>query len=61
VIGNDVFLGINSCILGPAHIGNRVTIGAGAVVVSDLPDGCMAVGVPAKPTPAKIQEGHGSH
>jgi|GEM_PF-491400 len=49
ILGDDVTLGINSCILGPAHIGNRVTIGAGAVCVENLPDDCIAVGVPAKP------------
>lgn len=54
VLGNQVFLGINACVLGPAIIGNRVTIGAGAMVVSDLPDDCVAVGVPAK---AKMQAG----
>lgn len=48
VLGDHVTLGINSCVLGPAHIGSRVIIGAGAVVVGDLPDGCVAKGVPAR-------------
>lgn len=34
--------------IGPIHIGNNVTIGAGAVVIRDLPDNCVAVGVPAR-------------
>jgi serine acetyltransferase len=53
VLGDDVVLGINSCILGPARIGNRVVIGAGAVVVSDIPQNTVAVGVPARPANPK--------
>jgi serine O-acetyltransferase len=49
VLGDDVFLGINACVIGPAVIGSHVMIGAGAVVTGDLPDDCVAVGVPAKP------------
>jgi len=52
VVGDDVTLGINSCVLGPVQIGNRVVIGAGAIVVSDLPDDCVARGVPARIHPA---------
>jgi serine O-acetyltransferase len=29
-------------------VGDNVTLGAGAVVVKDLPSNCTAVGVPAK-------------
>lgn len=47
ILGSQVFMGINSCVLGPARIGSRVMIGAGAVVISDLSDDCVAVGVPA--------------
>jgi serine O-acetyltransferase len=56
VLGNQVMLGINSCVLGPAKIGNRVSIGAGAIVVTDLPDDCTAVGVPAKAKTAKLPQ-----
>ena len=41
-------MGAGANIIGPVHVGNNVTIGAGAVVVRDLPDNCVAVGVPAK-------------
>jgi serine O-acetyltransferase len=34
--------------LGPVKIGNNVTIGAGAVVVKDIPDNCVVAGNPAK-------------
>ncbi len=48
VVGDNVDIGAGANIIGPIHIGNNVTIGAGAVVVRDLPDNCVAVGVPAK-------------
>ncbi len=47
VIGNDVDIGAGAKILGPIRIGNRVVIGANAVVITDVPDDCIAVGVPA--------------
>lgn len=37
-----------ACVLGDIRIGNNVTIGANAVVLKDIPDNCIAVGVPAK-------------
>ena len=48
VIGNDVYIGAKSTIIGGVKIGNKARIGAGAVVITDVPDGCTAVGVPAK-------------
>ena len=35
-------------ILGNIKIGDNVKIGAGAVVMKDVPDNCTAVGVPAR-------------
>ena len=37
----------------PTHIGNNVTIGANAVVLCDVPDNSIAVGIPAKIYPKK--------
>ena len=48
ILGDDVHLGLHACILGPVRVGSHVMIGAGAVVVKDLPDHSTAVGVPAK-------------
>jgi serine O-acetyltransferase len=48
VIGDYVYIGAGAKILGPIKIGNNVVIGANAVVVKDIPDGCLAVGVPAR-------------
>lgn len=36
-IGDDVFIGVNATILGPIVIGDRVRIGANALVVTDVP------------------------
>ena len=47
VIGNDVDIGTGAKVLGRIRIGNRVLIGANAVVTRDVPDDSIAVGVPA--------------
>ena len=46
-LGNDVDVGAGAKLLGNIRIGNRVLIGANAVVVTDVPDDSIAVGVPA--------------
>jgi putative colanic acid biosynthesis acetyltransferase WcaB len=48
IIGNNVELGSNVCIIGGVRIGNNVRIGAGSVVVKDIPDNSIAVGNPAR-------------
>jgi serine O-acetyltransferase len=48
VIGNRVDIGAGAKILGPITIGDDVSIGANAVVIKDVPAGCIAVGVPAR-------------
>lgn len=47
-IGNNVFIGTGAIVLPTITVGNNVIIGAGAVVSKDLPDNCVAVGIPAK-------------
>jgi len=47
-LGNHVMVGAGAKVLGPIHIGNNVRIAAGAVVLTDIPDNCTAVGIPAK-------------
>lgn len=46
-IGDDVYIGNDVILLPGITIGNRVVIGAGAVVTKDIPDNTVAVGVPA--------------
>lgn len=48
VIKNGARISINVTILPGVTIGENAVIGAGAVVTNDIPDNCLAVGVPAK-------------
>lgn len=48
VIGNNVWLGDKVAVLSGVHIGNNVIVAANAVVTKDLPDNCIAAGLPAK-------------
>lgn len=47
-IGDNVNIGPNVVIIGPITIGNNVIIGAGSVVVKDVPDNAIVAGNPAK-------------
>jgi len=47
-IGDNVFIGPGAKILGKISIGNDVAIGANCVVVDNVPDGGVAVGVPGR-------------
>jgi sugar O-acyltransferase (sialic acid O-acetyltransferase NeuD family) len=47
-LGAGVYLGTNATIIHQVRVGAHTTVGAGAVVVRNLPAGCTAVGVPAK-------------
>jgi len=53
VVGDDVTLGAGSRILGPISVGDGSVVGANAVVLSDVPPGHVAVGVPASVTPRR--------
>lgn len=47
-LGNYVYIGAGAKILGQLKIGDRVAIGANAVVINDVPSDAIAVGVPAR-------------
>lgn len=51
--GDDVDVGAGAKVLGRIRIGNGVRIGANAVVLQDVPDGCVAAGVPAVVKPGR--------
>jgi serine O-acetyltransferase len=46
-IGDNVRITAGAKVIGNIKIGNNVTVGANAVVVKDVPDHCVVVGVPA--------------
>ena len=48
LIGDFSSIGCNAVILPDVKVGRNVIIGAGAVVNKDVPDNCVAVGIPAK-------------
>ena len=48
VIGDHVTIYTNAVVIGGITIGNNVEIGAGAVVIHDVPDNSVVAGVPAK-------------
>ena len=47
-IGDNVWIGGNTCIMPGVTIGNNVVIGGGSVVTKDIPDNMIAVGNPCK-------------
>ncbi len=47
-IGNNVFIGAHSQLLGSFTVGDNSKIAAGSVVLCDIPPNCTAVGSPAR-------------
>ena len=48
IIEDNVWIGMNSTILKGVRIGKGSVIAAGSVVTHDIPENCVAAGVPAK-------------
>jgi acetyltransferase-like isoleucine patch superfamily enzyme len=48
VIGDNVWIGLGCTILKGVHIGENAVIGAGSVVVSDIPSNSICAGNPCK-------------
>ncbi|HLS31877.1 MAG TPA: DapH/DapD/GlmU-related protein [Flavobacteriaceae bacterium] len=46
--GRIRFIGANSVVKEGINIGDHVIIGAGSVVIKDVPDGCTVVGNPGR-------------
>lgn len=55
-IGDNVWIGDKSTILGGVTIGNNVIIAANAVVTRDVPCNCVVAGIPAKIVKQIIEE-----
>lgn len=47
-VGDNVWFGGKVCVMPGVNIGNNVVIAAGAVITKDIPDNCLAGGVPAR-------------
>jgi UDP-perosamine 4-acetyltransferase len=47
-VGDGTFLGTGTKVIDEISIGSQSVLGAGAVVVNNIPDRCLAVGVPAR-------------
>ena len=47
VIGNNVDIGSNVCVIGEIYIGDNVKVGCGAVVTKNISGNCIVVGNPA--------------
>ena len=48
ILGEAVYGGMGVGIINQVTVGNNVTLGAGSVVVKNIPSNCLAVGIPAK-------------
>ena len=46
-VGNRVIVGAGAKLIGPIEVGDDCRIGANAVLLTSVPSGCVAVGVPA--------------
>jgi bifunctional UDP-N-acetylglucosamine pyrophosphorylase/glucosamine-1-phosphate N-acetyltransferase len=62
VIEDDVFVGVDTMLRAPVRLGRASRTGAGSVVTKDVPDGALAVGMPARvvkrrPAAATEEEG----
>jgi acetyltransferase-like isoleucine patch superfamily enzyme len=48
VIGDNVFIGVNTVVLMNVTVGNNSVIGAGSIVNKDIPSNTLAIGNPIK-------------
>ncbi|RME55161.1 MAG: UDP-N-acetylglucosamine diphosphorylase/glucosamine-1-phosphate N-acetyltransferase [Caldilineae bacterium] len=52
-LDDDVFLGSDTMLVAPVHLGEGARTGAGSVVTHDVPPHTLVYGVPARPAPAQ--------
>jgi len=57
-LGNDVVIGTGAKVLGNIHIGDHSKVGAGSVVIHDVPENSTVVGVPGRV--ARMRDGSGN-
>ncbi len=56
IIGNDVWIGHNACVMPGVSIGNGAVVGAGAVVTRDVEPYSVVAGVPARKISMRFPE-----
>jgi serine O-acetyltransferase len=57
-IGDEVYIGPGAKVLGRIRVGSRAAIGANAVVISDIHEDQVVVGVPARVVSTKGSQGY---
>ncbi|WP_345070679.1 hypothetical protein [Hymenobacter fastidiosus] len=57
-IGNQVWLPAKSTVLPNRRIGNHVVIGTNSLINKDLPDGCLAGGIPVRVLKENVYPSH---
>lgn len=55
-VGDGAYIASGAKLIGRITVGDNVTVGANAVVISDIPSNSLAVGVPAKVKPKALPE-----
>jgi bifunctional UDP-N-acetylglucosamine pyrophosphorylase / glucosamine-1-phosphate N-acetyltransferase len=69
IIEDEAYISSDTMLVAPVRVGRRAATGAGAVVRDDVPDGALAVGVPARMIegkghrmqPRKVEDNDGEH
>jgi serine O-acetyltransferase len=54
-LGDGVVVFPNSIVAGSIRVGDRCRVGAGSVLMQDVPPGLTVAGAPARPLPAREQ------
>ena len=49
-VGDNVYFGPGAKVIGDTRIGNNVVVAANSLVITDVPDNCTVIGVPARIT-----------
>lgn len=58
VIGNNVYIGVNSVIAGDIHVGDNVLIGSCSLITGSVAENSVMLGVPAIQVSSKGSEGY---